>query len=122
MSSNLNDLTIKKQAAKAIIDKIDELRAKNPYFFRRTAERNETIYEHDGFMLSTKICETEGGSLIEHFKLFGKVGDSYTRLFEAERASAKGYSRYSILPNIFIDPFKLWHGNATIPKFLDLAS
>ena len=122
MSSNLDNTAIKKQAARAIIDKIDKLRAKNPYFFRRTAEKNETIYERNGFMLSTKVCETEGGSTIEHFELFGKTGNSYTRLFEAERASIKGYNRYSILPNIFIDPFNLWHGDATIPKFLDLAS
>lgn len=122
MSSNLDSTAVKKQAAKAIIDRIDELRTKNPHYFRRTAEKDETIYEHDGFKLSTKICETEGGSLIEHFKLFGQTKDGYTRLFEAERASVKGYNRYSILPNIFIDPFNLWHGDATIPKFLDLAS
>ena len=122
MSSNLDSTAIKKQAAKAIIDKIDELRTKNPHYFRHTAEKNETIYEHDGFRLSTKVCETEGGSLIEHFKLFGETGQGYVRLFEAERATTNGYNRYSILPNVFIDPFKIWHGNATIPKFLDLAS
>ena len=122
MSDILDSTAAKKRAAKAIIDRIDELRAKNPYHFRRTAEKNELIYEHDGFKLSTKICETEGGSTIEHFKLFGETENGYTCLFEAERASVKGYNRYSILPNIFIDPFNLWHGDATIPKFLNLAS
>lgn len=122
--STLDTATLKNHAARAVMDRIDELRA-NPLFARlhRRIEKfdEETeVYEYAGFKVVASSYKSKGGSLVEHFRLFGESVDGYTRLFEAERAVDKESTNYEVLPNVFIDPFKLWHGAATIPRFLDL--
>ena len=123
--STLDTATIKNHAARAIMDRIDELRSSSysPHFCRKTEkfDGDTEIYEHAGFKVISKSYKTRGGSLVEHFRLFGESAEGYTRLFEAERAVSEDSTNYEILPNVFIDPFRLWHGAATVPRFLDLA-
>ena len=119
---NLDDSTVKKRIAKVVIDRADELRTKGPHYHWRTTEKGDKIYEHDGYKLTIKKSNTEGGSIVEYFELEGqKPSGEYVRLFVAERASTNGSRKFNILPNVFINPFIIWSDEvANLSKFIDV--